>query len=471
MFKLEVQGSNTFLVYRIEEKDICDTVTLGMLKNNEIQGLLPFTYSQMDGDIFLKYNVTSKISLAHFLAETVTKKQILTIWQQIIDTFLTLEEYMILQNSVVLDLENIYINVSSLKVEMACLPIMCEEVDIEDFFKSFIYRTHFAQNEDTSYVVRLIEYFNGKNPFSVTRLKELLQSLDEDKIQKTEQKEVSASVVKQAVNIQMIPPVEQNHVQMLSRERAGVSEPPDLNPGFESNYAPPRAVLPSKSEKKGLFGGVKEKKNKKEKKKVERGVKADRQAKSNSTVSTFNFAVPGQQPSIPLVFVGEEKEQTTGNAVTQSAHVQSTFSQTGFSASEGGGGYSLVGGKNFGETTVLNAEIGETTVLSSEIAGSNTHSSKYLIRSKNQQKIPIHKEIFKIGKEASYVDYCISDNSNISRSHADIIVKGEQIYICDNNSTNHTFVNGMMLLPGEQKELHVHDKIRLANEEFVLKIF
>ena len=80
---------------------------------------------------------------------------------------------------------------------------------------------------------------------------------------------------------------------------------------------------------------------------------------------------------------------------------------------------------NFGETTVLGgATAGETTVL-----GVNTPSTpqvSYLIRKKNNEKILLSKELFKVGKERSFVDYCISDNNAVSRSHADIIVRNQR---------------------------------------------
>ena len=42
---------------------------------------------------------------------------------------------------------------------------------------------------------------------------------------------------------------------------------------------------------------------------------------------------------------------------------------------------------------------------------------------RRDERIVITKDIFKIGKEQSYVDYWVSDNSAVSRSHANIIKK------------------------------------------------
>lgn len=117
---------------------------------------------------------------------------------------------------------------------------------------------------------------------------------------------------------------------------------------------------------------------------------------------------------------------------------------------------------SFNETTVLSPMSGETTVLDSgnEIVG------PHLTRIKTGEKISINKPVFRIGKERSYVDYFITDNTAISRSHANIITAGNEYFIEDTNSTNHTFVNGKMVNANEKIKLSNGDNIRLANEEF-----
>ena len=90
----------------------------------------------------------------------------------------------------------------------------------------------------------------------------------------------------------------------------------------------------------------------------------------------------------------------------------------------------------------------------------------YLIRRSMNERISINKPVFRIGKERSYVDYFISNNGAISRSHADIIKRGNRFFICDRNSTNKTYRNGYMLTPEDEVELFDGDVLQLANEEF-----
>lgn len=123
---------------------------------------------------------------------------------------------------------------------------------------------------------------------------------------------------------------------------------------------------------------------------------------------------------------------------------------------------------DFGETTVLSSEMtnGETSVLSSL-----QEVKPYLLRKKTGEKVTIEGPVFKIGKEHNYVDYFIADNSAISRSHANIVVKGNDYFIVDTNSKNHTYVNGRMIQSNVETPLTHGSMVKLANEEFEFKMY
>jgi len=65
------------------------------------------------------------------------------------------------------------------------------------------------------------------------------------------------------------------------------------------------------------------------------------------------------------------------------------------------------------------------------------------------------------------VDYYISDNNAVSRTHADIVSKEDAYFIIDNNSTNHTYLNEHMIKSLSEMKLQDKSRIRLANEEFI----
>jgi pSer/pThr/pTyr-binding forkhead associated (FHA) protein len=124
-------------------------------------------------------------------------------------------------------------------------------------------------------------------------------------------------------------------------------------------------------------------------------------------------------------------------------------------------------GANFGETSVLSGPaIGETSVLTSQLGAT---AQPYMIRKKNNEKVIIDKPVYRIGKEKSYVDYFIGDNTAISRSHANIINRDGEYFMVDTNSTNHVYINGAMIPKNTETKISHGDTLKLANEEFEFK--
>lgn len=105
---------------------------------------------------------------------------------------------------------------------------------------------------------------------------------------------------------------------------------------------------------------------------------------------------------------------------------------------------------------------GGTSVLNMD----NNSIYPYLIRLNNYERVDINKPSFRIGKEKSYVDYFVMNNSAVSRIHADIISRAGRYFIKDNNSTNRTFVNGSVIPFEQEIEIFDGDAIMLANEPF-----
>lgn len=92
-----------------------------------------------------------------------------------------------------------------------------------------------------------------------------------------------------------------------------------------------------------------------------------------------------------------------------------------------------------------------------------------LVRVQTGEEISINKPVFRLGKERSYVDYFVSDNIAVSRSHADIVTRGSGVFVKDLNSRNHTYINNQLLAAQCETEIHDGDTLKLANEEFTFR--
>ena len=127
-------------------------------------------------------------------------------------------------------------------------------------------------------------------------------------------------------------------------------------------------------------------------------------------------------------------------------------------AYQGGAGTSVLGGGS-NETTVLSGGgSNETTVLSADYGT--------LTRISTGEKVKISKDRFAIGRERGRVDYCISDNTAVGRTHAVIVNRGGNAYVIDQNSRNCTYVNDVRAGANQEVKIKSGDKITFADEAF-----
>lgn len=571
-FTYENQGNNTYLVYKIGASDNVDTMSLGMITNNKIDGIVPTLFTQSDTDRFIKYNISAKVSAKEFLSGVVNKKRLLGVFISVLKAIKSTEEYMIDARSLLIDLEHIYVDVSKCDAMLVCLPLVRqnESVNIPMFFKQIMFSTQFDQNENCDYVAQIINYLNSTPVFSVEAFEKLLMDIDADNLNiaaskavvgqqkpvqpqsqsQSQQPKPMQPAMNQLKNTQVqtnMPSQGKMQSQRETQSANNVVQPnqvnfavPNMNPQNQNRINNnvqmgtniSGTYVETTSEKQmSMFGLLthysKENKQIYERQKAQR--KAQKEAEKNGAAmpgqnvkaSNASFAIPGQpqqqrpqsaqpQPVMPQQpqqqFVQPQRQFTQSNqpqrqfaqpnqAVQMNAGasrvqqtqpqpmpqaqqkpvqqvqpqpVQNQNTNTGMTGNPSVPPQileNMTKAGNFGETTVLGvgSEAGETTVLGTSQA---QIIKPYLLRIKNNERIELNKPVFRIGKERSYVDYFVSDNTAVSRSHANIINKDNEFYIVDTNSTNHTYVNGSMIQSNVETKIEHGTKIRLANEDF-----
>ena len=532
-FTYENQGTNTYLVYQIAGSDKIDTMSLGMITNNKIAGIVPTVFTQLDADKFIKYNVTSRITAKEFLTGIVNKKRLLGVFSGITKAILSAEEYMIDVSNLLIDLDYIYTDVSSCETTLICLPVISknnENVDFGMMFKKILFSTQFDQTENCDYVAKLINYLNSTPVFSITDFDrlltetmndEILQSQTESYVPAQAAAQMNEAVQQQEFSTQETRMSQQSAMQPQSMQQQPIQPQPLPQQPMQHNVLP-QPVKPQMSAQAGtegsgqisvppaqgdpnekemsLFGLLthysKENKEIYNRQKAQKKAAKENPVDSNINMPNQEFAIPGQAPQsmsksvpsqqnqqfMPKSVPSQQNQQFMSKpapsqqmpkASQMSVQSNPTQPKPVFSKSAPVANPSVpqnilqqmpVTG-DFGETTVLGVGMaaGETTVLG---AAQAQIVSPYLLRLKNNERIQLSKPVFRIGKERSYVDYFISDNTAVSRSHANILIKGTEFYIVDTNSTNHTYVNGNMLQSNVETKLEHGSKVRLANEEF-----
>lgn len=537
-FTFENQGTNTYLVYAISEDDVVDTMSLGMLTNNRIPGLAATLFTQMDATKYIKYNVSSKVSVKQFFMGPVNKKRLIGVFNGIVDAMLSSEEYMIDVNTILLDLEYIFTDVSTCETTLICLPMQNANMaknDLSTFFKNIMFSTQFDQTENCDHVAKIINYLNSTPVLSLVDFKGLLDNLNKAQgVAYTPQPAAAPVQQPQPVQPQQAPvapqqpqtsgqgyvpnpaPVQQAPKPVASQptpspqaNRQPVPNVPPQNAKPAGMNIPPAAKAAPQPKQAASNGqGVpaekpmsmmnllmhynKEnaqlyKEQKAAKKAADAAAKAapqPAQPKQNVPAPNAGFAIPGQPTPAPQAMAASAPK-----AAQQSVPKQAQMAPQPAPAPKAaqspvpaampvqpqqinaypGNAMPQTQSANFGETTILGGGgIGETTVLG--VSAMNVEAKPFLIRTKNNEKIPLDKPVFRIGKEKSYVDYFIGDNTAISRSHANIVSRDGEYFVVDTNSTNHTYLNGQMLASNVETKITSGAKIRLANEDFEFKI-
>lgn len=480
-FAFENQGTHTYLVYTVAEDDTVDSMSLGMLTNNKINGLAQTIFTQMDDTKYIKYDVSAKVSVKEFFSGQVNKKRLIGVFNGIVDAMLSAEDYMIDVNSIILDLEHIYADVSTCETVLVCLPIISNNdnnINLGVFFKNIMFTTQFDQTENCDHVAKIINYLNSSPVFSLNDFKKLLENIgDSASIAQSQQNVVSKTQMQQNQNT-----VQQNAMQQNQVQQAQPQTNIQNQQSFQQRNTPVKPTNNTKNVAVPVQQGNPEKKMsmlnllmhyskenaeiyKRQKAaknggQVQKPIAAVQQQKKQQPQT--GFAIPGQQTSVQNSSVQSPMQQ---KPMQQNNNMAVNNQQTPYSQAPMPQGQSM----NFGETTVLGCgQMGETTVLGAVPAA---QTRPHLIREKNNEKIELNKPVFRIGKEKSYVDYFIGDNSAISRSHANIISRDGEYFAVDTNSTNHTYVNGQMIQSNVETKIVHGTKIKLGNENFEFRLY
>lgn len=127
------------------------------------------------------------------------------------------------------------------------------------------------------------------------------------------------------------------------------------------------------------------------------------------------------------------------------------------------------------EKTGLLGEDEETGLLNDEgtaVLNENQTNIHYpsLLRVLTSETVSINKPVFRLGKERSYVDYFVTNNNAVSRSHADIITRSKRYFVMDLDSKNRTYINDRIIPVQQEVEIFDGDHLKLANEEFIFYI-
>lgn len=408
------EENRKYLVYEPDNNDTLDKVAMGMLENNEIDGLIPFTINGIDDKIIVRYDVTGLSQFSEMLGDCLKKEKILDVLEQVLDVYSEVEKYLIESESIILDYEKIFYNKENGKLFFVVSPVAGKNTgnpELKVFLKNYICQVRFDSTENCDYIGKMLGYLNSSSDFSVTDFKYILDSQFESKHQEAMPEKITVSESDEIHVPEYTikkPQYEEEPEEKFADIASEVIDEPENDPeqSFKiplDSFADDEDDDENKS-KKGLFSMFFKEKDSKNKNRSRK--------KDDDGDDKFKIDFCDKDGEII-------SEMTDENA-----------------------------------TVCIRGNHGK-------------EKASFLLRIKNNERIFIKKNNFKIGTEKKSVDYCITDNTAVSRMHAKIVKKNDIYFIVDNNSTNHTYLNDHAIKENFEMRLQDKSRIKLADEEFV----
>lgn len=356
------------------------------------------------------------ISLYERLKKPTTKREFLFILEQIVVAVQKLQANNMGLNNLVTELQYVYINEVTKEVQFIYLPTEkdLQKPNLVEFIESVAYSVKPADEKDRETVSRFIYFFKAMPLFDIRK--------------------IEAFVAKEDRSV----------VNTIKRQNAGQSGfMTDKPKHYYEHYD-------KKREQDNDFGPT--------------GRLADEDDATGLLTEDNDDYGPTERfdgDNDPTELLAEGADDATGllNDEEDTAQLNWDTEATGYLSVDDG----------YEGADILNADDGEeaTGLLNDDNA--NVYFPT-LFRILTGEKISIDKPVFRLGKEASYVDYSVASNTAVSRGHADIITRGDRFFVKDLNAKNHTYINGQELPIYIETEIHDGDRLSLANEEFIFNI-
>lgn len=442
-FIIEDDGVSRKAIYILSGTDKIDRFSYEMLRENYVDGVLTPVCMEKNGMDGVQYDISGLEPFTVFFESRVSMEQVLSVFSGIIQIVWELESYLLDTSYLITDIKNIYYSKETESVYLLYLPTGEERIisswqfeeKLFNLFKEIIFSARFAGGMNNHYITELLNALSSIKDFSIAEFKEVVDKVRID----------SGGKMNKETVIQQGSHNNTNSYSVFGKKFENVCD----NSGTQYSVNSLNSV--------------------------------------NSVNSGNSYDSVNSVKQFGTDFVSNEKEDLLrDNSVYREYAMSETFSDMDDNDD-------IKRGKSFfgyikdffgkeektkesiplymldeeNDEIVENVEkcVTEDETVALLVSDSNV---PFMIRNSTGEKISINKKIFKVGKDKRYADYVISDNAAISRAHAQISLKNGRLYITDEDSLNHTYVNGNIVNSQVESEIVNGDVIAFADEEYIL---
>ena len=209
-FQYETIGNKNYLIATLADAGDLINYQLQMLVNNEVPNILPVTKRQMNEDIQLCYQVSSKLSLAQATSRSkITRDGFIKLIEGSISALNELGEYHLVNTGIIFDENYIFIKPGNFKPSFVYLPIYNEDAGIapfKEFLLGLIVQSKVEITGD-NFVQIMLETLNSPT-LSLQELTKAIKNFSGVSASLHQQQPIKAPVIKSAPQaVQMETPV------------------------------------------------------------------------------------------------------------------------------------------------------------------------------------------------------------------------------------------------------------------------
>ena len=415
------QNGMTLVEYQLGVADVYDDRVSD--KVAQLGNIIPFQYKDEDGKRSIVSYVHHDTSLEVMLRQTLKKADVLAILKGLLCAF-EIGAAGVQICYLVRDLNYIYVDPESKAVKCIMVPVKQDPLgqsDIPDFFRNIVSHMRFDEADKDDYVARILTLINTDH-YSNMKLKGLVDAEMEklglfytrdEGLKKEADTTAAPEVQNQNVKVNRVGVMNNMRPQGMPAmgQPMGQPVPPMGGQPMMGQPVPPMGGQPMMGQPVPPMGGQ-----------------------------------PMGQPVPPM------NGQPMGQPVPPMGGQRPPMGQP------------MMGQPMMGQMPRPQAPQMQNGNLMGQLGGARP--IPHFVRKSTGEIINITKPEFIIGKSKTKADYAIENNSAISREHCIVIQRDGVNYIKDNNSTNHTYVNGVELQPGKEVLLKHKTEVRLGDEEF-----
>ena len=457
------QNGMTLVEYQLGVADVYDDRVSD--KVAQLGNIIPFQYKDEDGKRSIVSYVHHDTSLEVMLRQTLKKADVLAILKGLLCAF-EIGAAGVQICYLVRDLNYIYVDPESKAVKCIMVPVKQDPLgqsDIPDFFRNIVSHMRFDEADKDDYVARILTLINTDH-YSNMKLKGLVDAEMEklglfytrdEGLKKEADTTAAPEVQNQNVKVNRVGVMNNMRPQGMPAmgQPMGQPVPPMGGQPMMGQPVPPMGGQPMGQPVPPMNGQP-----------MGQPVPPMGQMPKPEMPKPQAPAPEAPKPEMPKPEIPKPQMPPMGQRPAMGGQPMMGQPVPPMGGQRPPMGQPMMGQPMMGQMPRPQAPQMQNGNLMGQLGGARP--IPHFVRKSTGEIINITKPEFIIGKSKTKADYAIENNSAISREHCIVIQRDGVNYIKDNNSTNHTYVNGVELQPGKEVLLKHKTEVRLGDEEF-----